>query len=519
MSARILCPACQVAFAYSPALLGKMVQCRECAHRFTVSRPPFDALPVAVQVPDDAPPVLTPPPLPARPPVPSRPPAADDDDPAEAGLRRPAAGRERPGHAGVLAGLAVAVALGMAVLSGGLVYILWPSTSKGTGAPGPGPTPALVAPVAPEAVPRYEDLIREAPRKGEERRREAAPPAFPPLPGRAGGDGPKFAPVAPLAITPALLTRDRDEIPLPGPVESVAVAAGGRYLLLHVPKAGQVLVFDVNTVKVIRTIGVPDPNALIAGGMNLFVIYQPGKNAVERWGCDTLERQFVGQSPFTDPVKALAMGCASNGPLVAALGGKRKSQLRGATFAYFDPANLNELSYTVAGVENPFGIGPAEKKANIRVSANGRVVLGWSPELPSGTECDVLVGRRATRYWDLHAPRPLLPAPDGSLLFGRGETLRPDLQGGRGQRVDAPVHFLPGVSGNAYVAVRAGSVAICRIGKDAPLVTYDAADDIDLSRADQGLDQTVILVPEARVLITVAGSDRTKLVLRHVDLK
>ena len=162
------------------------------------------------------------------------------------------------------------------------------------------------------------------------------------------------------------------------------------------------------------------------------------------------------------------------------------------------------------------------------MSANGRVVTGWSPELPCGTECDVLVGRRATRYWDLHAPRPLLPAPDGSLLLGRGETRRPDLRAGPGQRQDALVHFVPGVSGNAYVAVRgpradgrarAEAAAVYRTGQDAPVVTFDAADDIDLSRADQGLDQTVILVPEARVLITVAGSDRTKLVLRRVDLK
>lgn len=522
MPSRILCPACRAAFAYSPALLGRAVQCRECARRFTVSGPAGGELPVAAHAPADGARAPVPPPLPTRP---GRPAVEDRDDPPAA---RPRARRERPGHTGVLAGLAAALAAAFVVLVGGVAYIAWPSAVRPTNPNDAKPTPAVTAPLAEEPARRFEDIVRAAPRKETDGRAPVGPPAFPPPPGHPAADVPRFAPVVPVPIAPARLARDRVEVSLPGPVDSVVVAGGGRYLLLHIPKTGQVLVFDASAARVVRAIRVPDPAALVAGGMNTFVIYQPGKNTIERWSCDRLQPQPAVRAPFTDRVQALAMGCASNGPLVAALGGKRKSQLRGATFAYFDPANLTELPYAVAGVENPFGIGPAEKKASIRVSANGRVVTGWSPELPCGTECDVLVGRRATRYWDLHAPRPLLPAPDGSLLLGRGETRRPDLRAGPGQRQDALVHFVPGVSGNAYVAVRgpradgrarAEAAAVYRTGQDAPVVTFDATDDIDLSRADQGLDQTVILVPEARVLITVAGSDRTKLVLRRVDLK
>lgn len=532
MPNRILCPACEAALAYSPGLLGKTVQCPQCAHRFSVSSPPVENLPVAVLAPEEAERILVPPPLPVRGGS-ERPPVAERDEPAEDRPRRRPTRRERPGNAGVLIGLAAAFVLGSVVIVGGLVYMLCPTSSKPTNPAGEGPTPATTAPLIQEPVKRYEDIIREAPRKDDNRGR-AGPevPQFNAVPNGPRPElGPKFVPIVPLPIAPPRLARGRDEIALPGPVESVAVAGGGRYLLLHIPRAKQVAVFDVREAKVVREISVPDPNVLVAGGMNLFVIYQPGKNTIDRWTCDRLEQQPAAKLLFTDPVKALAMGCASNGPLVVALGGSRRSQLKGATLAYLDPVTLREIDVVVSGVENPFGIGPADKTAIIRVSANGKVVTGWSPERPTGTECDVIDGRRVTRYWNLHAPSQLLPGPDGGLLFGRGETFRHGMQGGRGLQPDSPVFYVPAVSGNWYVDVRgprlggpgddvrAEAVTIHRVGNIVPSATFDAVDDIDLSRAEQGLDQTVILVPEAKVLITVAGPKRTKLVLRRVDLK
>ena len=63
---RIHCPECETAFAYSPALLGKTVQCRQCAHRFEVTGPPADEpATIPAEPPDAAPRSVTPPPLPA----------------------------------------------------------------------------------------------------------------------------------------------------------------------------------------------------------------------------------------------------------------------------------------------------------------------------------------------------------------------------------------------------------------------------------------------------------------------
>src|SRR5207249_2624735 len=61
-------------------------------------------------------------------------------------------------------------------------------------------------------------------------------PAAPP-PEPTGAGGPTFSPILRAPIGPARLSRDQIEVSLPGPVGSAVAAAGGRFLLLHVPKA------------------------------------------------------------------------------------------------------------------------------------------------------------------------------------------------------------------------------------------------------------------------------------------
>lgn len=552
MPSRIHCPACQTGFAYSPALLGKTVRCRECAHQFPVGEPPLEEPPAVLVGPNP----LSPPPLPAGRRASSGPerPAGVEDRPVR---------REHSGSAVALIGLGAAFVVGFAVLVGGVVYLLWPDSSKPTSPVADGPPPPVEPTVIDEPPKRLEDIRRQAPVREPGGPEEAGPvvpnfrppiappvvppvdwnvpragrpplllaPDFPPVMApapRPAGDGPKFAPVTPLAIKPAPMDEDRKEVTLPGPTSSVTVAGGGRLLLLHVPKTKQVLVFDVSAAKVVREIGVPEADVLVAGGKNTFVIYLPAKNAIERWSCDPLERQPGGKSPFTDPVKALAMGSASNGPLVAAVAGTRQTFNGGCTLAYFDPATLKEIPYTRSGDRSGGGVGDRRTPAAIRVSADGRVVTGWGPGGPTGAESNVIEGSQVNRRWYLTAPRPLLPAADGRVLFAPGQVVASNLPPDVGRQVGPVVHYVPAAHANWYVGiqVRVGpgdvgggaAIHIYQVGRRAAVASLDAAE-VDLSRIPYGLDQSVILVPDARVLVTVAGPARDKLVLRRVNLK
>jgi hypothetical protein len=351
----------------------------------------------------------------------------------------------------------------------------------------------------------------------------AFPPAPPPV--RVAGEGPNFAKVELLPIKPSTFKGDRTEVPLPGRAESVVVAGGGRYLLLHIPAAGKLVVFDVTNARIAKEIDAADKDAKVAGGMNLFVIYRPRDNTFERWSCDKLERQFAGKVPFTDPVRAMAMGSASNGPLVAAIAGTRGNQtIQSAATAYFDPATFKEVEYErgMPSQRNMFGLGRNRGPVALRVSPDGLLASGWDLGGAPGCETHRFAGGHVVDRWQLSAPHPLLPAAKGDFLFGQGRVVSRDLGGAVVPVMGRAVYYVPAVQGEYYTAARQiGQLATLEIFKgtqEIPVASFDRIPDVDLTRAEWGLDESVILVPDAKVLITIAA-DRTRLGLRRVDLK
>jgi hypothetical protein len=546
------------------ALLGKTVKCGQCTHPFTITEPPesnVPAEPVAVAAGSKP---LMPPPLPVRGTSTQSIWAEATDAPSERDDRRRRRVRDhvRPTSAGALAGLVAIFLFGFVLLVTGLVYLLWPKPAQPTTPVTQGPSPAVQAPVAQEPQKNLADILNDAPKNGAAQpggarpgvprfdpagipdpgvpvmpnvgpRRPLVAPVFPqlgPAPAAVEG-GPKFAPIVARPLKPARLAGDQNEIALPGPVESAVVAGGGRLLLLHVPRVNKVVVFDVCEARIVKEIDAPANDTMLAGGMNLFVIYQPKKNVIERWSCDKLERVEEIASPFKDPVKALAMGSASNGPLVAALIGSRKTGHRGATLAYFNPSTMKEVEYVFRGTKNPFGIGTSETESAIRVNTNGTVVTGWSPKFPAGSECHVLTGNENQAFWVQGSPPNVLPSPDGRYLATRGQILGTDLNGPPGVfRRDFSTFIVPAVQGNWYIVAQeqgprfapgaaSASLGMFAVGKDDPTKTFEMIEDVDLSRIDQGLDQSLFLIPDAQVLITIAAPKRNKLILRRVELK
>jgi hypothetical protein len=554
----VSCPHCGRQYLYSPALLGRSYRCRQCSQLFPVTAPPAEVVAAPSTAAASQPPV--PPPLPFRSPSGRH---SQDDEPTDSDSDprpRRLADANRPTSTAALIGLVLACFAGFFVLLGGVIYMLWPTSTKTT-AVTQGPSPPEPPPVAVDPPKKLDDILKEAPVNDAGRRlpgrpgvANPLPPGLPPRPGpgfrpgagmglhpasfpaappvpEPGEGGPQFARIERAKIGPARLERDHSEIGLPGPVETAVAAAGGRYLLLHVPKVKKVLFFDVSDAKVVREIDAPDPNTMLAGGMNTFILYSPAENRVERWSFKAMEREPDVPSPFKDPVKALAMGCASNGPLVAALGGSRKTRGHaGATLAYYNPTTLKEVSYTIGGKPNDFGLGVRDTRAAIRVSADGRVVTGWGLDRPSGVECHVITNGRVTRDWMMEKPVPMVPSPDGRFLYGRDQVFLNDLRGRQDVIHNPFVVYLPAVQGNWYLAAAGGrglppgmggepAVGIYRAGQFRPAVTIESAEDVDLSLADRGLDQSLFLIPDAQVLVSIAAPKRSKLVLRRVELK
>jgi hypothetical protein len=366
------------------------------------------------------------------------------------------------------------------------------------------------------------------------------PPAFPGGPPdrpRPNLPAPKFAPVEPLPITSTPLASDRVERAMPGPIENMVVAAGGRLLLLHLLRQRRVAVVDVSKGDRVKLIPAEDPGALVAGGMNLFVIYLPGKGVLERWNCKTLEREAELKPEIGAEVKALAMGSASNGPLVAALGGARRTFHGGTTLGYFDPMTGKELGYEVGGAKNDFGIGLFDATPLVRISADGSVVTAWGDNGHGGSQSDVIEGGRITRHWQPRWLDAIAPGPDGRTVYGKGERFPPDLKAGV-PRDDPrnPVWLIPAAHGDYFVSLRGvaavggnpiqprKAVADVCIGSDGKSVlnvgelpNFELPGGFGDARG-KTFDQYVALVPDAKVLAVVPTKARERLVLKRADL-
>jgi len=183
--AHIHCPQCSTAFAYSPALLGKSVRCRQCQHTFVVSGPSDEA---AASATASAGQVLVPPPLPTRGrgaqtnPRPrddefidERPRSRTRDDgprvrrePERSRRPRAASPEGRSSGAGTLVALIAVCGLGLVVLAGGIGYLLWPSSATTTAPAGDVPAAPVAAPVVVDTPKTLDEILKDAPsRPGE----------------------------------------------------------------------------------------------------------------------------------------------------------------------------------------------------------------------------------------------------------------------------------------------------------------------------------------------------------------
>jgi hypothetical protein len=105
--------------------------------------------------------------------------------------------------------------------------------------------------------------------------------------------------------------------PLPALADDLALAGGGRYLLL-VSRAGRrLLVFEAAGNRVAKSIPLLDEDAQVAGGERKFVVLYPKLNSLHRFDLGTLEQDFQRNDlPADRKSLEIAMGSRSDGPIL-----------------------------------------------------------------------------------------------------------------------------------------------------------------------------------------------------------
>lgn len=130
--------------------------------------------------------------------------------------------------------------------------------------------------------------------------------------GGSGKRGPRPGPVL-----PTRLAGDRATVELPGLVDGVCRAAGGRYLVLRAQNPGRLVVFDPNAAAVVKTLDLEEPNSLFAGTASKLFVYRPKALSLDRYDLVSWERErSVAKPARLKSVDTLVAGPGSDGPVL-----------------------------------------------------------------------------------------------------------------------------------------------------------------------------------------------------------
>jgi hypothetical protein len=344
------------------------------------------------------------------------------------------------------------------------------------------------------------------------------------------------ASAGPTGIKPPTLEGNPSIRKLAAPVADVAVGGAGRYLVLHLRDLKKLAVFDVSAAEVKGYIPVKENNVRYAAGRENRVILLPGAGTMERWSLKTLEREVVTQLPIRGPIKAVAMGSASDGPLLVLYGHVTPGNL----WSRFALLSVDTMKL----VANEVPIGPYAQRylmtpelVHVRASGNGKVFGLWTTSSsPSGVGVIVASEGGIQSYYANWDAGHVVPSLDGKLLFTRLGRCVPqvsvsDTQPAQGDCV------LPACHGDYYLSLgpapqtwrprgqpppRKVPITVRALSNDKPIASFPNLDLLGLStegiKDDLTFDKRVQLIPDARLLITIPATN-DRLILRRWDTK
>jgi S1-C subfamily serine protease len=251
---------------------------------------------------------------------------------------------------------------------------------------------------------------------------QAAPPEnrqrdrtlMPPIHGRIGplpkitGDAPK------------LKTADAS-ILFGSPARRVVAGGGDKYLIVHLPAKNELSIVDLKEAKIVKSIPVADADVLFAAGMDDLIVYLPSTKQFQRWSFKTLSQTGTAASPIGGEIMNLALGSASNGPLVVHAPTEDKQTLG---IVLLDPANFKRLPDSIDPIKDmPLGIDIDPNLTCISCSPDGNVIVLHSKPLWN----QAILHREGQRWLSatIKGNYPL-PSSDGQSVIDHGQSFALD---------------------------------------------------------------------------------------------
>jgi hypothetical protein len=173
----------------------------------------------------------------------------------------------------------------------------------------------------------------------------------------------------PLALTPARLAQPQVTCKLPGRFDDVCVGGGGRFLFFYLKSLSKLAVFDLCQAKLAGYVPAGESEILFAAGADRLLVVHPEQMLIQRYRLDTLKLEATQQLALDGRPNLIALGAASQGPLLIGTGETMPNSLSYA----LDIGTLKPLPWNMPArtmVE-------MAAHTQVRASADGRVFGFW----------------------------------------------------------------------------------------------------------------------------------------------
>ncbi len=337
-----------------------------------------------------------------------------------------------------------------------------------------------------------------------------------------------------LDIEPPALEADTITRKLESPVADLAVGGGGRYLILHMPKARKLAVFDVNEAKVVKTLPADDEKLLIAAGLEKLLVVLPGSRTIERWDLRTFKRETSIKYPIKGDVLAVAMGSASQGPAALLAKDGVSPFVQVPVFLGLDDLKPREVAWSSAGHVHPLH----GDKLHLRAAPDGRSFAAWTMNsIPSGAHWFHVEKTTGKRQYSHTSHGHVVPGRGGKALF-TGSGLFTELAFPKGNKTlpgtEPQGRYLPAQHSDFYLYLGDGTpfrgdapartLDVRRLGSDKAVMSIKGVEvpatkpegGTDVAEKGLAFDKRFHLIPDAKVFVFIPPGD-DRLVVKNVD--
>ena len=294
---------------------------------------------------------------------------------------------------------------------------------------------------------------------------------------------------------------------LPGEAGNAFLAAGGRFLIIHMKNLQSVAIVDLcddRVAKILDISAAGTKDVHIAAGLNKLFVSSAENNFLARYSLDTFEKELTALAP-EDGIQWMAMGFASPGPLFVASG--KKSLM------------LNPLTLKPEPLQwNHWG-GGNFNAPNMRVSGDGRAVVAWDGGW-AGIESVIIQNNRILDHHEggyiMNAS--LRPTFDGALIFGGDNSaFRNDVTGADLQLDGYP---LPAAAPQYFLTLKGpggknAELKIYLVGNRSAVWTLKGFE--ELTESSLPLEERLFFIPQAN-LLAILGPGNDRLTLRRLNI-